>query len=80
MFLVFKQYHDERNPKKVLKQKDFVLEMVSVLMKKAEDAREQNLHLPPLFIDPLAWTFPVLCLIHNQQQHQYPNSQLICDT
>ena len=57
MFLVFKRYHDDRNPKKKLKQKDFVLEMVSVLMKKAENARKQNLHLPPLFIDPISLDF-----------------------
>ena len=76
MFLVFKQYHDERNPKKVLKQKDFVLEMVSVLMKKAEDVREQNLHLPPLFIDPLSLDFSSPLFNSQSTRKSVPNSQL----
>ena len=57
MILIFKQHHDEKNTKKVLKQKDFVLKMVSILIKKGEHARQQNLHLPPLFIDPLSLDF-----------------------
>ena len=76
MFLVFKRYHDDRNPKKKLKQKDFVLEMVSVLMKKAENARKQNLHLPPLFIDPISLDFSSPLFNSQSTTTSVPNSQL----
>ena len=56
MFLIFKQYHDDKNPKKVLKQKEIVLEMVSVLMKKAVDPLSLDISSP---------------LFNSQHQHQF---------
>ena len=80
MFLNFKQHHDDKYPKKKYKQKEFVLEMVSVLMKKAENAR-QNLHFPPLFIDPISFDFSSPLINTNSQSSSvsaYISNSRVC--